>query len=90
MPYKKILVLRKKIDIIDQKILKLLAERFNVTSKIQRVKRKLALPLLQKSREKSQMISYMRVAKRLKLNPQLIRKIFSAIFSYAKKPDIIK
>ena len=83
-------ILRKKIEAIDEKILSLLHSRFLTTNQIQSLKRCLALPIHQKGREAFLLKKYFAIAKEKFLPKQLIKKIFTLVFSYAKKNDIMK
>lgn len=76
---KKLQEFRKKIDKIDQKLLKILAERFKVTQKIGQYKKRYSLPLRDKERERQLLKNLDNLAKKLKLNQKLVREIFQAI-----------
>ncbi len=75
--------LRKKIDIIDTDIIDLLLKRKELTSTLIQHKIENRLPVLDKNREE-QIISTL-IETNSKLNPVLIRKFFSLIFSDSKR-----
>jgi len=75
---------RQKIDQIDEKILKNLAERFKVTKKIGQYKVKHFLSLEDKKRE-LEMLKFRKVlAKKLGLDKKLIEEIFKLILKKVK------
>lgn len=89
-PSNKLTSLRKKVENVDKKIIKLLIERFRLTQQIQDIKRESGLPLLQKKREQTLLKSHLLLAKQHSLDRSLVKEIFSLVFSYAKKTGIIK
>lgn len=71
--------LRQKIDKIDKKLLKTLAERFKITQKIGEYKKRYSLPLMDKERERQLLKNLDNLAKKLGLGQKLVREIFQAI-----------
>lgn len=88
-PDKKLNNLRRRVQNIDLKIIKLLVERFRVTRKIQALKKRLAEPITQKAREVSLLKGYLWFAQEHKLPLTFIKKLFRLLFSYSKKSGII-
>ncbi|MBI5412851.1 chorismate mutase [Candidatus Peregrinibacteria bacterium] len=82
--------LRKEVSGIDKQILALLGKRFKITDQIQQIKLALGLKITQQKRENELLNKYIRLAVRKKLNPTMIRKLFTMVFSYSKKSVIIK
>lgn len=82
--------LRPKVEDIDRRIIDLLKKRFQITKNIQDIKRKLGIQITQKIREKALLKEYSTIAIHSKLPNGLVKKIFTIIFSYAKKTGIIK
>lgn len=76
--------LRKKIDKIDSEILRKLAERFSIISKIAGFKTKNKLPVFDGKREKAIMKSIKTSAKKLKLNEKMAEKIFKLILKTSR------
>jgi len=73
--------LRKKIDQVDVKIVKLLENRFNLVKEIRKIKKYGGLPLEDKKREK-EIIE--RLTSSGNLDQRLVEEIYQAIFKYAK------
>lgn len=82
--------LRKKVEKIDKKIIDLLALRSITTIKIQILKREMGFPLFQEQREKKLLDLYQKKAQERKVEARFIKKLFTMIFSYAKKTGIMK
>lgn len=82
--------IRKNVEVIDKKILRLLKERFISTNKIQILKREISAPIHQKQREKLLLEKYAVFAAKIGLPPDLVEKVFRNIFSYSKKTDIME
>lgn len=72
--------LRKKIDKADEKLLKILAERFSLTKKIGEFKKRHNLKIRDLKREKEILKTKKELARKLGLDPKLIEKIFKLIF----------
>ncbi len=80
----KIEALRKKVDHLDSKLLRILFRRFQVTKKIGQVKEKNQLPLEDQSREALKLDFLSRRAKSLNMSPEFAQKLFKEIFSESK------
>ena len=76
---KKLERLRKKIDKIDFEILRKLAERFSLISKIAEYKTKNNLPIFIKKREKEMLKVREILAKKLNLDELMVERIFKLI-----------
>lgn len=77
--------LRKQVDQIDKKLLKILAERFKITKKIGELKSKRSLPACDKKREILLFKERESLAKKLGLNKGLAKNIFNEIIKTVKK-----
>ncbi|PIP63182.1 hypothetical protein COW98_00015 [Candidatus Roizmanbacteria bacterium CG22_combo_CG10-13_8_21_14_all_35_9] len=77
--------LRKQIDEIDNLIVNLLAKRLTVVKKVGKWKNKKGLVPLDKSRWQKILTSKIVKAKKLKLNPKLIKNIWNLIHEEALK-----
>ena len=77
--------LRKKFDKIDSKLVALIAERQSYMADIVKYKRRNNLPYYQPKREKEIIKSKKRLARKLKVNPDLIKKIFILIFKNSRE-----
>jgi chorismate mutase len=75
----KIAELRKKINEIDEKILLLLKERFEIAKEIGREKRKHGMPLRDFERENEKYKEIMEKALKLKLDPEAIKDVYCKI-----------
>lgn len=73
--------LREKIDSIDDKILKLVEDRYTVSQKIGAIKRKKGIPVEDLEREET---IFARLTLKTKLNKKFVRKLFSMIIGYCK------
>ena len=71
--------LRQKIDEIDEKILLLLKERFEIVKEIGREKRKHGMPLRDLERENQKYKQITEKALKLKLNPEAVREVYREI-----------
>ncbi|MBS7637138.1 chorismate mutase [Candidatus Bathyarchaeota archaeon] len=78
---KNIDMLRKKIDEIDEKILLLLKKRIEIAKKIGEEKRKQGIPLRDSERENEKYRQITEKALKLKLNLDIIKKIYQEIIS---------
>lgn len=76
---KELHTLRKEIDAINTEILSLLAKRFSLTRKIGELKHAHRLPSKDTKREAMQLENLIIQAKKLKLNPKFITKIYQLI-----------
>jgi len=77
--------LREQIDKIDQKLLKLLAERFKITQKVGEYKKKYKLPPEDKKREREIFQKLDLLSKKLGLDAGLVKEIFRLIIKNVKK-----
>jgi len=77
--------LREQIDEIDKKLLKILSERFRVTQRVGEYKKRHKLPALDKKREKEIFQKRELLAKKLNLDPLLVKQIFTLIIENVKK-----
>ncbi len=77
--------LRKDIDKTDRKLLKSLAERFEITKNVGIYKKIHCLPPLDRKREKIVFEKKEKLAKELNLDPKLIKKIFKLIIGKVKE-----
>lgn len=71
---------RKKIDIIDEKMIKLLSRRFSYLKKIGTLKQKNNMPIIDKTREQEKIKRLQGLAKQHHMNPLSIAHIWKAIF----------
>ncbi|MBT4385165.1 chorismate mutase [Candidatus Peregrinibacteria bacterium] len=77
--------LRKEIENLDSMLLKILGQRFKLVKQIHRIKKDKELEVEDLDREAKLKEFHERIAKAENINPQLVEKIFSEIFSEAKK-----
>lgn len=77
--------LRRQLDKIDEKLLKILAKRFEITKKVGIYKKKKNLPPLDREREKEIFKQRKLLAKKLNLSPRLIKQIFRLIIKKVKE-----
>ena len=84
-PLKSIESLRKKIDSIDYKIIKLLGERFRVSYFIQKYKKARRIAVIQKDREISHLKSLLKIASSEGLPKRMIELIYKRIFSHSRR-----
>ena len=77
--------LREQIDEIDKKLLKILSERFRVTQRVGEYKKRHKLPALDRKREKEIFQKRELLAKKLNLDPLLVKQIFTLIIKNVKK-----
>ena len=77
--------LRKKIDVIDSKLVFLLAERFKTTKEIIFLKKKDGLAVKDGKREDIILKEAGKLAKEVKLNAEFITDIFKRILKESKK-----
>jgi len=79
MPPVELETLRGEVDAIDEKLIELLARRFQVTAQVGAVKKKLALQPVDPEREATQLIKYRALAVRHGLEPDFVARLFRAI-----------
>jgi len=77
----KILPLRKKVDEIDEQILRFLKERVEVSKSIGKLKRKHGIPVRDYQRENEQYKNVMTKASKLGLNPHEVKAIYREIIA---------
>jgi len=75
--------LRKQIDEIDEQIINLITQRFEVVMKIGKYKKKNNLPLLDMKRWKQVLQTKIELAEKLGLDPQLIEDIYNRMHKYS-------
>lgn len=73
--------LRKKIDEIDEQILRLLKERVDVCENIGMIKREQGIPVRNRRRENEQYTRITGIASKLGLNPQEVRAVYQEIIA---------
>jgi chorismate mutase len=76
---------REKIDKIDENLVKLLAERFQVTYLVGVYKKENKLPIQDPEREKLQMEKFKKLAEANNMDPESIQKIFRTIIDEVLK-----
>ena len=77
----KISLLRKRIDEIDEQILRFLKERIDVCENIGTIKREHELPVKDPSRENEQYMRITELASKLGLDPQEVRDVYQKIIA---------
>ena len=83
----KIDILRKQIDLVDDKIIGLLAKRLVIVKKIGEWKKQKGLPVLDSNRWQKVLGARMKKAKRHGIDPKFIQKIYEAIHEEALKVE---
>jgi len=74
---------RNQIDEIDKKILKLIAERFEVVKKVWKYKKENSMPALQKNRWNQVLDNRLELARKLSLDENMIKDIWNRIHEQA-------
>jgi chorismate mutase-like protein len=84
--------IRKKIDKIDQKLVKLVSERVRLIPAVAKYKVKNNLPMHNPKREKQIFENKVKLAKKEKVNPELVKDIFKRLIkeSYRIEEKVIK
>lgn len=77
----KISLLRKRIDEIDEQILRFLKERIDICENIGTIKREHELPIKDAERENEQYIRITELASKLELDPQEVRDVYREIIA---------
>ena len=77
--------LRKRIDSIDHKIIKLLGERFRTSYLIQKYKMAHRIVVFQKNREISHLRNLLQMAVKEGLSKRMIELIYRRIFSHSRR-----
>lgn len=73
--------LRKRIDEIDEQIIRLLRERMNVCKNIGVIKREQGIPMRDRQRENEQYARMTEMASKLGLNPQEVIAVYQEIIA---------
>lgn len=77
--------IRKQIDTIDKNIIKLLGKRLKLAVKISKFKEKKGLPILDKKREAEMIEEFEKIAKKERVDPKFIKKLWEDIFKESRK-----
>ena len=77
----KISLLRKRIDEIDEQILRFLKERTDICENIGTIKREHELPVKDTHRENEQYMRIRELASKLELDPQEVRDVYQKIIA---------
>ena len=77
--------LRQQIDQIDQKIIKLLAERMDLVKEIAKFKKTNKLPVKDKKREEELRKNLKKLAKKHGLDPEFVNHLYSHVFIESRK-----
>jgi chorismate mutase len=77
--------LRKEIDKIDEKIFLLLKERFKLVRKIGKIKKSKSMKIYQPKREREILMKIARKARKYRIDPKEIIKIYKAILKASRK-----
>jgi chorismate mutase len=77
--------LRKKVDIVDGKLVNLLVERFKVTEEILSIKKKNGFGAKDRVREETILEDVAKLAKEFKIDPGVVVNIFKSILKESKK-----
>lgn len=77
--------LRLKIDIIDEELVKLLAERQTLVKKIGKIKKKQDLKIIDGSREQKKLTHLEKLSQKHNLDGNLVRHLWLTIFEYARR-----
>lgn len=76
---------RKQIDEIDNQILELLKERFEISKKIGKYKKQNNLPIRNKKREKQLLEKNKNKAKDFNLKPDFVKKLFRLVLKESRR-----
>ena len=79
----KLLKFRKRIDVIDEKLVKLIHERLEICKDVAVYKSENDIPMMQPERVKEVMVKRRKLADDLGINPDLIEKIYGLIVEEA-------
>lgn len=77
--------LRKKLNKTDEKLVKVLAERFSITEEVGNYKKKNNIKPIDKKREAKVFKTKRALAKKLGVNPDLVEKLFKEIIKEVRK-----
>lgn len=81
----KLNLLRQKLDREDQKILQILKIRMDLSRQVGNLKKGLNLPVENIDREKEILQKVQKIAKKMKLRPQIIKRLFEIILNESKR-----
>ena len=81
---KRILELRKQIDMLDEEIIQFLKERMRISKEVGKLKQKLEIPVEDKSREK-EIIKRLNEQAGQNLSEEQLIRIFTAVFKSSKQ-----
>jgi chorismate mutase len=76
--------LREEIDAINMQLIALFGKRLKIAKKIAEVKREAKLPILDKEREKEEILLIRNVALACGIKPEVIEKIFGIYIEYTR------
>jgi len=82
------LSLRRKIDEIDEQILRFLKERVEVCRSVGKTKREHGLPVRDYEREDELYANVMRRASELGLNPQMVKAVYREIIAISVRAQV--
>lgn len=85
MESKEIESYRKELDKITSKIIQLVAERRKIVFKVGKIKKQKKLPIINIKREREILENSAKMAKGLKIDPTLIKKITKLLIEDARK-----
>lgn len=74
---------RKSIDLIDDSLINLLAERLRIVEKVGKYKKQKGLPSLDAARFQKVLTTKMEKAQAVGLNPELVKEVWNTIHTYA-------
>lgn len=79
--------LRKELDLIDREVLSLIGNRIRIAKKIGEIKKETKIAITDKKREKEIINNLTRMAKKYKIEKQLIKKIWKIFFKLSYKAE---
>lgn len=82
---KEIKFLRRKIDKITEKIIKLIAERRKIVLEIGKIKKEKGIPILDQKREKELIVKVKNLSKKFKIPPTLIERIMKILIENSRR-----
>lgn len=82
---KKLELLRRKINQVDQKVLGLLSERQKLSLEIAKAKKTLKMPVYQPEREHAHRKVLLGLGKKLKLSPAFVGKLTGLLFKESRR-----
>ncbi|OGG03651.1 hypothetical protein A2W14_01850 [Candidatus Gottesmanbacteria bacterium RBG_16_37_8] len=78
-------ILRRKINRIDEQLIRLLGKRMSITGKIKKTKIKKGRPIADIPREKDLLKFWQKIGRREKLHTQFILNLFNLIINESKR-----